>query len=83
MALTQDQVNEGIRSSLAIARARRAQALNGQQQPALQPDRMRAALDRRMQRQPDMGNEPPVLTDLSNPLPPVDQPPGNGNGRIA
>ena len=69
---TREHLDAGVLTSLATARQRRMALINGQQSPLLDPDRMKAALERRNKRRLDVFGDMPRL-----PEPDVN---GNGNG---
>ena len=69
---TREHLDAGVLTSLATARQRRMALINGQQQPLLDPDRMKAALERRNKKRLDAFGDMPRL-----PEPDIT---GNGNG---
>ena len=70
---TREQLDSEVLTSLATARQRRMALINGQQAPLLDPDRMKAALERRNKKRLDMFGDMPRL-----PTPDVN---GSGNGK--
>lgn len=69
MAFTVKEFDDNIRDSLSIARQRRAQAINGVQQPLLDPNRTQAALERRRKKNlEEFGEMPPELHNPNAPL---------------
>ncbi len=76
MAFTRDDLNNNLLNSLAVAKQRRAALMAGPgaQTPILDPNRMRAASDRRNKKREEAFGELPLLPNPSAPQS------GNGNG---
>ncbi len=71
----QEQLDAGVRDSLARARVRRQQLLAGPQaDAAIKPGDMTAALRRREAKQPELGDLPELTNPVTDHL--------NGNGRL-
>ena len=76
---TREQLDSEVLTSLATARQRRMALINGQQAPLLDPDRMKAALERRNKKRLDMFGDMPRLPTPDGPA--LSQNGGsNGNG---
>ncbi len=77
MAFTRDDLNRNLLNSLAVAKQRRATLMAGpgaQQTPILDPNRMKAANDRRNKKRENAFGDLPLLTN------PNASQNGNGNG---
>ena len=74
MAFTRDELNKDLLNSLAVAKQRRATLMAGPgaQTPAIDPNRMKAAFDRRNKKRQDAFGELPLLPNPNAPQ--------NGNG---
>ena len=66
MAFTVKEFDDSIRNSLSIASQRRAQIINGVQQPLLDPNRMKSALGRRDKKREEAFGEMPLLPSSPN-----------------
>ena len=64
---TREQLDAGVLMSLATARQRRMALINGQQAPLLDPDRMKAALERRNKKRLDAFGDMPHLPTPDGP----------------